>query len=304
MDGEEMRVDIVVVATNQPELLQHLFETARAPWSQLRFRVHVHSRDEDVLRVCRSQMNSLNMNLYSHGSNRGLARSWNDGILSSFAAGADVVLVLNDDVWFSIGDIDKIARAAVERREHYVLFCEGLNVHRGTRVAHHFSCFAINPIALKRLGCFDENFFPVGLEDVDYVLRARNLGMEPYTVTTTDVFHAVAATRRGSELRARLEAAQRESHEYFRRKWGAEWGGNRRLREHPFNNPQFGMRIAPEVRHLPYPGHNRKELEDRAKEEEAKEVRGDPPPGYNNDRTAEGQGNDLAPTPEAKARKE
>jgi hypothetical protein len=257
--AKAMRVDIVVVAVNQPELLGLLFKTAESESFNLRFRVFLHSRSRAVRDVCHEAQHDIR--LYNYGTNRGVARSWNEGILDSYHENAAVVLVPNDDIWFSPGDIDKIAFSALNRRENYVIFCAGLNLRRGVRVpSHNWSCFALNPVALEKLGCFDENFFPVGGEDYDYVVRARRLGLEPYRVEDTSVFHAVVATRHSDELRAELERAMELNKAYFQRKWAVRWGGERTRKffETPFDDPRFDMYIDPKVRHAPYSGYNRR----------------------------------------------
>jgi GT2 family glycosyltransferase len=250
-----MNIDVIVLTVNQASTLRLLFETAQSGRNRLRFRVFLHSDDEAVYSVCKAA--SRDIFLYPYRVNRGVARSWNEGIRDSWSDGAKVVLVVNDDVWFSPGDIDKLADASIENPDRCAIFAMGLNMRKRTRIAHNWSCFAINPIAWKLVGCFDENFWPVGGEDIDYMIRARACGLDTFTVQDTNVAHAVAETRLSPELRENLAKAQELNKLYFARKWGYVWNDPRVPFKFPFNDSSFDMRIAPEDRHAPYPGHDR-----------------------------------------------
>ncbi|MFX6027917.1 hypothetical protein ABTE84_21450, partial [Acinetobacter baumannii] len=52
-----------------------------------------------------------------------------------------------------------------------------------------YACFAINPIALETLGCFDENFFPAYCEDQDYARRAALAGLSEENCADTQIVH-------------------------------------------------------------------------------------------------------------------
>ena len=252
-----MNIEIMTAGFNQPELLHTMLESARKTTShELRFRVFLHSLHEGVVRVCEEQAKRSDVIYHPYGTNRGLARSWNDGFLDGYAGGADVVMAVNDDIQFSLGDIDKIAEAAVAHRECFVIFCEEA---RGLHPVH-WSCFVLNPIALERVGCFDENFFPATHEDEDYTLRAR--GLPATTARGTMVHHVGAASRNSLEIKAAQDEAERQNRAYFVRKWRVVWGGSEGdWFKTPFNDPQFDFRIDSAVRHAPYPGYNRPEVQ-------------------------------------------
>jgi GT2 family glycosyltransferase len=121
----------------------------------------------------------------------GVSRTWNDGILLSYEQGADVVIVSNDDILFSTGDIDRIAGTAYQQRDRDIVSCAGPHGRRERRLSSHgYACFAVNPIALDRLGCFDENFYPAYCEDQDYARRAALCGLDEANCGDTVVFHA------------------------------------------------------------------------------------------------------------------
>ena len=52
-------------------------------------------------------------------------------------------------------------RKAVACRDRYIVSCAGFHQRLNQRQPSvGYSCFAINPIAIEKLGCFDENIFP------------------------------------------------------------------------------------------------------------------------------------------------
>jgi hypothetical protein len=127
------------------------------------------------------------------------------------------------------------------------------------RVSHGYSCYAINPIALEKIGCFDENFAPAYGEDLDHHRRATLLGLVETNCPDTNVIHGGSMTISRDEILS-LEnmSTQRRNGEYFRLKWDSESieDGYKR----PFNNPAFGLKIEIEDRSAPYPGYNRKDI--------------------------------------------
>src|SRR5690606_2607417 len=113
-----------------------------------------------------------NVQLFNYRHNRGLAKSWNEGILAGFAQGGQVVLVVNEDLVFSAGDLTRLADAAHERQDSFLVMGRCWHEREQRWEASEYGCFAFNRLALERLGCFDENFFPVYCEDSDYRRRA------------------------------------------------------------------------------------------------------------------------------------
>ena len=180
------------------------------------------------------------------------ARAWNEGILACYGAGADVVIVANDDVAPGPGDLDRIAAKASACPDRYVVSCAGHNERLGCFVpSHGFSCFAINPIALQTLGCFDENFFPIYCEDQDYARRAALAGLSEENCADTNVTHGGSSAIFASAELARQNAlTQAYNIAYYERKWGGGAGAERFAT--PFGDPRFGVRITPEDRGAPY----------------------------------------------------
>lgn len=163
-----MKVSIITVAYNMPHYTKELFETAMqdADKQEIDFYLFLHSMHEETVEMCNWLYSNYPCHYYDYGTNRGLSLSWNDGMLEAFEKGADLVLIANDDINFSAGDIDKIAKKAYNNRDKYMVSVAGFHAGDGKRnPSHGYSCFALNPIALEKIGCFDENIFPIYFED-------------------------------------------------------------------------------------------------------------------------------------------
>src|SRR5205085_1350846 len=98
-----------------------------------------------------------------------------------------VVIAYNQPLWTerlvdaaraARGDLDGVAAKAMRCRERYIVSCAGPHQRLGRFLpSHGYSFFAVNPIAIETIGCFDENFFPAYCEDQDYARRAALAGL-------------------------------------------------------------------------------------------------------------------------------
>lgn len=255
-----MKIGLVTIAYNQPNGIRRLFETARTG-ERIEFFLFLHSKIPPVVRACTDLTKEYPTKFFPYGTNRGVARSWNDGVLAAMNEQCDVVLVTNDDIWFEEGDVDKIARAAVENRDRFVIVAAGYHHYHKKRLQDHgMACYAINPVAVGTIGMFDENIFPAYLEDCDYFYRARNLaGLEHFIVSDTNVHHEGSrAVFTSPALRQQNSMTHGRNNEYYKRKWG---GLNDHERfAYPFNDPKFNHYIAAADRRNPYPGYNRTDM--------------------------------------------
>jgi GT2 family glycosyltransferase len=247
-----MRVDLVVPAYNQPVWIERLVASAASDVHEVVVRLSLHSTHEPTRLACERLAALPHVRYRAHGENRGLSRTWNDSLLDGYDEGADVVVIANDDVAFSPGDLDRLAAKAIACRDRYIVSCAGYHERHGRRLpSHGYSCFAVNPVALEVLGCFDENFFPAYCEDQDYARRAALAGLSEENCADTEVVHAgSSAIFASEELRQRNARTQALNLAYYARKWGAPAGAERFTT--PFGEPSFGLRIAPEDREAPY----------------------------------------------------
>lgn len=257
-----MKVGIVTIAYNTGELLEKLFKSAMLTEQDVSFYLFLHSEHRETVEYCDKNWQEYAARYYPHCTNRGVALSWNDGSLAAFDDGNDVVIICNDDIEFSPGDIDKIAKKAMACRKNYLISCAGFHVVNDEwRTTHGYSCFALNPIAIERVGCFDENFFPAYLEDIDHHRRATMLGLVEENCSDTAVTHIGSRTIASDYLLSiKNMHTQQRNMRYMEQKWDviSHIGGYMC----PFNNVKFDLKIRIEDRHAPYPGYNREKESD------------------------------------------
>src|ERR1022692_3437383 len=253
-----MNIAVVTVAYNSGEGIARLVETAVGGKHEVRLHLFLHSQHVETVAAFGRLAELACVVPYAYGSNRGLAKSWNEGMLNAYGSGADLVVIVNDDIYFSPGDIGKIARRAMEHRGRYIISCAGFHRRLNRQLpSHGYSCFAINPIALERIGCFAENFFPCYCEDQDYAYRAGLAGLQEENCCDTMISHGGSDTIYSSaELSAQNRVTQGRNMQYYLRKWGG-LGGQERFRQ-PFGDTRLSYRIAAECRQAPYgPFHDR-----------------------------------------------
>jgi GT2 family glycosyltransferase len=158
-------------------------------------------------------------------ANRGYAAACNHGVRAAAAAGAEHVLVMNNDAELAPEALDLLAAAERDRpgcvlaplivyteapdevwsaggyleppcvRNHHL----GLGEPRSAHTAPHpvewatgCALFFSMP-TFERVGAFDEKFF-MYLEDVDWCLRARRAGIETWIIPDAVVRHEVSRT--------------------------------------------------------------------------------------------------------------
>jgi len=95
-------------------------------------------------------------------SNLGVATSWNLGIKNFYRDG--VFYFASADMWFGVGDLEKLASADPGR----------ISLHRQFP---HWHTFAIGEKVVEKIGLFDEALHPIYFEDNDYARRAQNQGI-------------------------------------------------------------------------------------------------------------------------------
>lgn len=253
-----VNIHIILIAYALPDDVWALFESLNG--DDVTWHLYLHSRAPDILAACRRIALHPNVFYNAYGINRGLAKSWNEGLLAAYARGADVALIANDDVSATRADLHKIAAAAYAQRDAYLVTGSGMDAQLRVQGDMLLALAAINPIALEGVGCFDENFFPIYYEDVDWYRRATLAGLRRHTVKDTVLIHAGSKTLRTlttEGARAAHEWTFKRNRDYYTRKWGGDKGDEQFTT--PFN-AEFGYRIAPDARHAPYPGHNREDI--------------------------------------------
>lgn len=253
-----MKFGVVMVAYNNAEGIARLFESAKTYNHEVEFHLFLHSQQEDVVAACDwiattpDKGFSYSLHYRTSGFNRGLAKSWNDGVMASFENGCECVVVANDDVVFGEGDLTTLAEWAVSHPELYMISAWGWNERLQAEGEMGYSCFALNRVAYEKLGCFDENYFPIYGEDIDFLRRAHLLGLTYECCRETRVQHGGSASlvEEDAELMAQHHLTFTRNREYHVRKWGGEYGEE--VYANPFNQPELGCFIASDNRHSPY----------------------------------------------------
>lgn len=219
--------------------------------------VFTHSARPDVIEECLDLASAVpGVRLHDYRTNRGLAKSWNEGLIAS--SGADVRVLLNDDMSATRVDLDVLAAYAVAHPEHGIIEVEG--TQDNAPLLMNFGFTAFNPVAFSTVGYFDENYLVIYGEDSDYSRRCGLLGVTFGCAGKTGVVHAGSATvATVPELRAQNSATFERNRQYHARKHGGTYGSE--TYSHPFNDPALSWVITAENRANPYPGHRREDLE-------------------------------------------
>lgn len=251
-----MNVAIVTIGYNLAGATARLIASAeRGCRNDLHFVVFLHSQIPAKMQELETLAKRRDVSYRDYGKNRGLAKSWNEGIEWSFEQNFDVMLVVNEDVTFGEGDVDRMAECAIHRGEAPIVTGRAYHRSEGAWGSSEYGCFAFNPLAQRTVGSFDENFFPIYCEDSDYRRRLALAGLAPAFCESTRIVHT------GSESLSQTEVAHQNGHtylcnrKYYRRKWGHDAG--QETLDRPFGDPRFTYYIDPLVRAAPYPGFNR-----------------------------------------------
>jgi GT2 family glycosyltransferase len=146
----------------------------------------------------------VSLDLLQPGENLGVAKSWNR-ILS--LAGDEPIVIANDDVVLGAETFEEMSSTAMR-----ALFVSG----------DGWCLFAQQPECTRRVGLYDERFWPAYYEDTDYHVRLMRAGIEPVRPLSQPVQHAGWSTTRALGDPPWLAEGRARNREYFIRKWGAD----------------------------------------------------------------------------------
>lgn len=86
-----------------------------------------------------------------------------------------------------------------------------------------FYCFFLPYEVISKIGLFDEKFGIAGGEDIDYRLRAKNVGIETQIVTSSYLLHFMGkSTWRGGESEKEIQERNASYIRHFENKWGKD----------------------------------------------------------------------------------
>jgi GT2 family glycosyltransferase len=206
-----------------------------------------------------------NFHYHPYGTNRGLAVSWNDGILESLNHTVDehVMLILNDDLLMNRADLLQLASFAYLHPEAGVVVCEGYDAMWRSDMLLQYVAFAINERTVREIGLFDENCVPYCFEDSDLSRRLALADIPIQSAGPTGIVHLGSQSQSVPALREQNQRTFAATAAYYERKWGGLPG--REVYPVPFNAAQFGLKITEAQRHAPYPGFNRTDVQELVK---------------------------------------
>lgn len=248
-----MEIHCIVVAHSLADDLVRLFNSVDEPVHWHLFR---HSDYEDVRKACEELAARPRVTYYDYAQNRGLSRSWNEGMFNAWQAGADVVMIANDDAVMGYGDVRRIAEKTLAEPELYTVGGAGFDLREMRHMPDmRLSMASISRIAIETIGYFDENFYPIYFEDADYYRRAELAGLKCGIADGCSIIHAGSKTIHSNEaLMNQHHVTFAGNRDYYLRKWGGLVGEER------FPTPfdaGFSLYIAYEDRERPYSDYDR-----------------------------------------------
>lgn len=253
-----MRIAVIMVMHSLVNEPLELVKSLSGP--ETTFHVFVHSTYPQVTTTAAMLGLYADVRVHLIGRNQGLSRSWNQGLIDAQLEGAEVLMIVNDDVIATRDDMLKIAQGAVDHRDAFMSV--GLCLHQFTndRSSSQFAMCAINPIALETVGYFDENIWPYLCEDCDWFHRLSLAGLTWHNVGETSLLHlGSASAHQDPVVAASIQVTAPLITQYYVKKWGGSIG--QEVYPVPFNDPACTLKIEAGARHHPYPGYDRTDIE-------------------------------------------
>jgi GT2 family glycosyltransferase len=249
---------------------EKLFQSLAASRYPIKWYIYFHGHDQTILARLAAYVKSADAAFFPYCADRGVARSWNDGINQSMNDGNSATLLLNDDLSFYPNCFDKFVEFVIAESEKSPDFSmisafghEAAGPHEGQDLDQRFGCCAIGKAAMEKVGYFDDNFFPAYFEDIDYFRRIQLVGLPIISDNRVLAEHERMKTMR---LSPELAAAQVDdfnaNQDYYIRKWGGGMG--QEAFAAPFNNLAFDYYIGRDrIRHSYGTPYDRARPEDR-----------------------------------------
>jgi hypothetical protein len=168
-----------------------------------------------------------NAELHLFCGNRGVGKSWNDGIAHSLLDGNIVTAVINDDVEFNDCGFDNWISYILESQSDGLFFTNGEEPQEdGSSIirTQDFACYSLGLDAINRVGSFDEYFVPAYYEDVDYNIRCDKLGVSFVSDERVNCRHKRSSTlKNNAELAEQAPQFMNRNRKYMIEKWGADF---------------------------------------------------------------------------------
>lgn len=194
--------------------------------------------------------------LYPYGTNRGLALSFNEGILNARNEKAETILIANDDITAKREDITKIIDFALANQDVGFVEAIGYDERMARKQNMNLALCAVNNIVFDTIGYYDVNFLKIYFEDSDFNRRAALAGIKWGNVGETSIVHtSMATTQLDPQLLADHARNFSANEAYYVQKWGGI--PSEEKYEIPFNDPRYTLNISATQAFSPYLFHNR-----------------------------------------------
>lgn len=231
-------IHITIVAHSLVKELRNLYSELQDP--RVFWHIFLHSDKPAVMDLCMQiAQSSLNVYYYPYGTNRGLARSWNEGLIASRKMQAGTCIIANDDIETTKEDLFCLADTSIVEPDKYMISLTGwdrsTNEYKDLRMA----LCAFNPLAFQALGSksgklFDEQFEPIYYEDLDLYRRASLKGLSRLVIpNSVGTAHLGSGTRHaiGDEAQFMADFHRNQA------KYIAKWGGDGTMGSEVFTVP-------------------------------------------------------------------
>lgn len=156
------------------------------------------------------------------GGNLGVAASWNS-ILKAFPD--DLVILSGDDIVVELDTIEKMVRAAELSKSLFII----------AKGASSWAFFLQKPELARKIGYYDEKFWPAYYEDNDYHRRMLLAGEDYEMAEGAVVSHDISSTLNSlpPEEKKKFEAEIDKNSRYYGIKWGGPPGHERLTEPNP-----------------------------------------------------------------------
>lgn len=189
-----------------------------------------HHGSPQLTESIKNLFSGMEANLYFYNENRGLSKSWNEGISLASRSGKDVIMVMNDDVEFIKGGFDLWVDYILGNKDSGLVFVTGEEPQDDETVicrSQDFACFAFGSKAAELVGAFDEHFTPAYYEDFDYYYRVHLAGVKISIDSRVLCRHRRSSTQKNDlDLREKLPEFFETNRQYFIKKWGDSQPGS------------------------------------------------------------------------------
>lgn len=220
----ELSIPVLMVPfLNRPDLLCRLVDSIDFPVDQFVVVDNSHDTNWKSIRASKGVYPKDRNKIMQ--PNAGVAASWNQ-VIKQFPA--SWWLLVNNDIEFAPGDLEKMAVASAQH--------PGVGCLYGN---HGASFWAVTAHGINTVGLFDENFYPAYCEDCDWSTRADLLGVERKNVPFIKSRHGddqmtgSCTIYSDPVLRAKNGHTHQGNMDYYVAKWGGSPG--KETYETPFN---------------------------------------------------------------------